>query len=132
VPTAMDFALDETQQAVARVAAEVLGQARPAAAPGDGFDSALWKELGRAGLLSLALPSWLGGDGLGVLDVAVALTEAGRRAAPLPALATLALGVLPVVRWGDRDLGATLGAERAARWEGLTALRTGLGGHARF
>src|SRR6202044_2042091 len=27
-----------------------------------------------------------------------------RRAAPVPALSTLALGVLPVVRWGDRDL----------------------------
>ena len=109
MPTAMDFALDETQQAVARVAAEVLGQARPAgprAAAGDegGFDTALWKELGRAGLLALALPAWLGGDGLGVLDVAVALTEVGRRAASVPALATLVLGVLPVVRWGDRDL----------------------------
>src|SRR5215469_4303664 len=105
----MDFTLDETQQAVARVAAEVLGPARPAApqaAAGeeDGYDSALWKELGRAGLVSLALPAWLGGDGLGVLDVAVALTEVGRRAARVPALATLALGVLPVARWGERDL----------------------------
>jgi len=105
----MDFALDETQQAVARAAAEVLGPARPAVPPTaageeDGFDSALWKELGRAGLLSLALPAWLGGDGLGVLDVAVALTEVGRRAARVPALATLALGVLPVARWGERDL----------------------------
>jgi len=109
VPAAMDFTLDETQQAVARAAAEVLGPARPAVPPAaagekDGFDSALWKELGRAGLLSLALPAWLGGDGLGVLDVAVALTEIGRRAARVPALATLALGVLPVARWGDRDL----------------------------
>ena len=107
MPTAMDFTLDETQQAVARVAAEVLGPAPPrppAAGEGDGFDSALWKELGQAGLLSLALPAWLGGDGLGVLDVAVALTELGRRAARVPALATLVLGVLPVARWGDRDL----------------------------
>ena len=126
----MDFTLDETQQAVVRAAAGVLGQgraapadvpgqgraaaadvpgqARAALAPGpedgDGFDAALWKELGRAGLLSLALPAWLGGDGLGVLEVALALTEVGRRAAAVPALVTLALGVLPVVRWGDRDL----------------------------
>jgi 3-oxo-4-pregnene-20-carboxyl-CoA dehydrogenase alpha subunit len=121
VPTAMDFTLDETQQAVARVAAEVLGQARPAGPPADGFDAALWKEMGRAGLLSLALPAWLGGDGLGVLDVAVALTEVGRRAAAVPALATLALGVLPVVRWGDRELQRTLLAGVASGDTLLTA-----------
>jgi 3-oxo-4-pregnene-20-carboxyl-CoA dehydrogenase alpha subunit len=102
----MDFTLEETQETVARLAAEVLGQARPpeSPAPGDGYDSALWKELGQAGLLSLALPAELGGDGLGVMDVAVLLTEVGRRAASVPALATLGLGVLPVVRWGDREL----------------------------
>jgi 3-oxo-4-pregnene-20-carboxyl-CoA dehydrogenase alpha subunit len=125
VPAAMDFTLGETQQAVARVAAEVLGPVPPAVPPaageGDGFDSALWKELGRAGLLSLALPAWLGGDGLGVLDVAVALTEAGRRAARVPALATLVLGVLPVVRWGDRDLQQALLAGVAAGDTVLTA-----------
>jgi 3-oxo-4-pregnene-20-carboxyl-CoA dehydrogenase alpha subunit len=111
----MDFTLDETQQAVARLAAEVLDQARPRPADrAEGFDaapwfdSARWKELGRAGLLSLALPDWLGGDDLGVLEATLVLTEAGRRAAALPALATLALGVLPVVRWGDRDLQRTL------------------------
>jgi 3-oxo-4-pregnene-20-carboxyl-CoA dehydrogenase alpha subunit len=125
VPTAMDFTLGETQQAVARVAAQALGHARPEAAPGDaprgGFDAALWKELGRAGLLSLALPAWLDGDGLGVLDVGTVLTEVGRRAAPVPALATLVLGVLPVVRWGDRDLQRTLLAGVASGDTVLTA-----------
>jgi 3-oxo-4-pregnene-20-carboxyl-CoA dehydrogenase alpha subunit len=146
VPIGMDFTLGETQQAVARVAAEVLSQARPPSgaagpgAPGGAITlphgaavtpppgavttpapgavttpapgaattpppgAPLWKELGRAGLLSLALPAGLGGDGLGVLDVGTALTEIGRQAAAVPALATLALGVLPVVRWGDRGL----------------------------
>ncbi len=96
----MDFVPDETQQAVARLAAEIMDRPRPAA-PAD--PRALWKELGQAGLLSLALPAWLGGDGLGVMATAALLTEAGRRAAAMPALATLMLGVLPVVRWGDRD-----------------------------
>jgi alkylation response protein AidB-like acyl-CoA dehydrogenase len=102
VPIGMDFTLGETEQAVASAAAEVLDHARPPAEPG-ADDPALWKELSRAGLLSLALPSFLGGDELGVMAVGTALTEIGRRAAPVPALATLALGVLPVVRWGDRD-----------------------------
>jgi alkylation response protein AidB-like acyl-CoA dehydrogenase len=112
----MDFTLDETQQAVIRVAAEVLDHARkPGDQAGSGADAqaaeeekALWKDLARAGLLSLALPTDLGGDGLGVLEVATALTEIGRRAALVPALATLALGVLPVVRWGDSDAARAL------------------------
>jgi 3-oxo-4-pregnene-20-carboxyl-CoA dehydrogenase alpha subunit len=98
----VDFALGETQQAVAAAATHVLDRSPPPA--GDTDDHALWKELGQAGLLGLALPGWLGGDGLGVMDTAVLLTEVGRRAAPVPALATLATGVLPVTRWGDRHL----------------------------
>jgi hypothetical protein len=64
----------------------------------------LWKELARSGLLALSLPADLGGDGLGVLETATLLTEVGRRAAPVPALATLMTGVLPIVRWGNGDL----------------------------
>lgn len=89
----MDFGLDETQQEVARLAAEVLG--RESDTP--------WKALGEAGLLSLAVPERLGGDGLGVLETALLLTEVGRRAADVPALATLALGVLPIVRYGTSE-----------------------------
>ena len=104
MPIGMDFTLGETEQAVASAAAEVLDRARPVPdEPGAG-DATLWKELSRAGVLSLALPAFLGGDELGVMAVATALTEIGRRAATVPALATLVLGVLPVVRWGDRDL----------------------------
>ena len=83
----MDFALAERQQAVAALAAEVLGAADP------------WKELARAGLLDMSPP-----DGLGVLDAAVLLTEIGRRAPSLQALATLMTGALPVARWGSDEL----------------------------
>jgi alkylation response protein AidB-like acyl-CoA dehydrogenase len=127
----VDFTLGETQQAAARVAAHVLDQARQPApdapksagesARDGGYDSARWQELGQAGLLSLALPAWLGGDGLGVLDTAAVLTEVGRRAAPVPALATLMLGVLPVVRWGSRELQEALLAGVATGDTVLTA-----------
>ena len=82
----MDFSLGETQQAVAILAAEVLGGADP------------WKELALAGLLDASQ--------LGVLDTAVLLTEIGRHATPdsLKALATLMTGALPVARWGSADL----------------------------
>src|ERR1700722_664630 len=79
----MDFTLTETQQAVADLAADVLGAADP------------WKELARAGLLQLGVP-----------ETTVLLTEMGRRATPdsLKALATLMTSALPLARWGDADL----------------------------
>ena len=86
----MDFALEDSQRAVAGLAAEVLAGADP------------WKELAQAGLLDVSPP-----DGLGVLDAAVLLTEIGKHATPdvpFRALATLALGALPVARWGDAAL----------------------------
>jgi alkylation response protein AidB-like acyl-CoA dehydrogenase len=83
----MDFALGERQQAVADLAAEVLTAEDP------------WKDLARAGLLDVSLP-----DGLGVLEVAVLLTEIGKRAPSMQALATLMTGALPLARWGRPDL----------------------------
>ena len=92
----MDFALDDAQRAIAALAADVL--ARNGSAWND-----TWCDLASAGLLELALPTCLGGDGLGVLEVSILLTEVGRMAASVPALATLMLGVLPVVRSGTPE-----------------------------
>jgi alkylation response protein AidB-like acyl-CoA dehydrogenase len=83
----MDFTLTERQQAVADLAAQVLTEPDP------------WKELARAGLLDVSPP-----DGLGVLEVAMLLTEIGRRAPSMKALATLMTGALPFARWGRPDL----------------------------
>ena len=107
----MDFSLTESQQEIARLAGQLLdeGKADP------------WKELARTGLLALSLPADLGGDGLGVLETAVLLTETGRRAAPVPALATLMTGVLPVVRWGSVEVRRALLPTAAAGEMILTA-----------
>jgi alkylation response protein AidB-like acyl-CoA dehydrogenase len=86
----MDFTPTESQQAVAALAAEVLGSADLSKGPDP------WKELARAGLLDVSA--------LGVLDLAVLLTEIGRRAPSLQALATLMTGALPLLRWGRADL----------------------------
>jgi 3-oxo-4-pregnene-20-carboxyl-CoA dehydrogenase alpha subunit len=80
----MDFTPAESQQAVAALAAEILTEPDP------------WKALARAGLLDAS--------SLGVLDLAVLLTEIGRRAPSLQALATLMTGALPLARWGHPDL----------------------------
>jgi alkylation response protein AidB-like acyl-CoA dehydrogenase len=112
----MDFELSEAQQVIARSAAEVLSGASsagnvPGCSPPAGkptYDVAVWQSLAKAGLLALALPSWLDGDGLGALDAAALLTEIGRQAVSAPALATIMLGVLPVVRWGSQELQSRL------------------------
>jgi alkylation response protein AidB-like acyl-CoA dehydrogenase len=107
----MDFSLTDAQQEIARLAGQLLddGKADP------------WKELARSGLLALALPADLGGEGLGVMDTAVLLTEIGRRAAPVPALASLMTGVLPVARWGSGELQRALLPPAAAGELILTA-----------
>jgi 3-oxo-4-pregnene-20-carboxyl-CoA dehydrogenase alpha subunit len=107
----MDFSLTDTQHEIARLAGQLLDEGK----------TDPWKELARAGLLSLSVPPELGGDGLDVFSTAVLLTEVGRRAAPLPALATLMTGMLPVIRWGDSGLRRVLLPPAAAGELILTA-----------
>jgi alkylation response protein AidB-like acyl-CoA dehydrogenase len=80
----VDFSLDDTQQVIAKLTGEVL-DADPTIAA-----------LDQAGLLSLALPVPLGGDGLGPLETMVVLTEVGRRGLVLPVHPRLMLS-----RWGN-------------------------------
>jgi 3-oxo-4-pregnene-20-carboxyl-CoA dehydrogenase alpha subunit len=78
----VDFTPDPEQQAVADVVTSVLGR-----------DNS-WDALVAGGVTALAVPERLGGDGLGLPEVATALTEIGRRGTVSPALATLGLGTL--------------------------------------
>src|ERR1700752_1704573 len=94
----MDFTRSEAEIEASQLAARIL---TPDADVSTDFDTGLWKDLARAGLLSLALPTYIGGNELGVQATAAVLTEAGRSAARVPALATLGLGVLPVMRCAD-------------------------------
>lgn len=105
----MDFSLDENQQAVAEIAAGVLHadaddtRVLTALTGAGGYDEAAWKSMAQAGLLALALPESVGGDGLGAVEIGLVLAEVGRQTLPLPALATLALGVLPVAAFGSAE-----------------------------
>jgi 3-oxo-4-pregnene-20-carboxyl-CoA dehydrogenase alpha subunit len=117
----MDFTRSEAEIEVSQLAASVLAAAATDASFSTDFDAGLWKDLARAGLLSLALPADVGGDELGVQATAAVLTEVGRRAARVPALATLALGVLPVARSADAALKQRLLAGVAAGETVLTA-----------
>ena len=117
----MDFDLTDEQQATGDVAAKLLGdKATPEAiraveqADDLRFDRALWAAMADAGLLGIAVPADHGGAGLGPLELCLVLEEVGRRTAPVPALAALALGGLPLARFGTAD--------QQARWlPGLAA-----------
>ena len=78
----MDFTPDPEQQAVADVVTSVLDR-----------DNS-WDALVAGGVTALAVPERLGGDGLGLSEVATALTEIGRHGTISPALATLGLGTV--------------------------------------
>jgi len=103
----MDFSLSEEQQAAADLAARIFDDQltserfRAVDAEPDRFDRAVWSALAHAGLLGLSLPAAYGGAGLGFLETALVLEQAGRAAAPVPLLATVVLGALPVARFGS-------------------------------
>ncbi len=73
----MDFSPDEGQQAVADVVSSVLDR-----------DNS-WAALVAGGVPALVVPERLGGDGVGLVEIATALTEIGRHGTVSPALATL-------------------------------------------
>ncbi len=81
----MDFDLTAEQQAVVDVATSVLDR------------DLSWEALVSGGLTALPLPERLGGDGVGLPEVATVLTEVGRHGALTPALATLGFGVVPLL-----------------------------------
>lgn len=125
----MDFSLDENQRAVAELAADVLakeGAGEPLTQDarqdsGVRYQEHVWAAMAKVGLLGLALPPELDGDDLGVAEIAVVLTEVGKAGARVPALATLALGVLPVASHGTAEQREALLPDVAAGNALLTA-----------
>ncbi len=81
----MDFSPDPQQQAVCDVVASVLARKNS------------WEALVAGGVTALGAPERLGGDGVGLPEIATALTEIGRHGTISPALATLGFGVVPLL-----------------------------------
>jgi len=81
----VDFSPDEGQQAVADVVTSALGR-----------DNS-WDALVSGGITAFGVPDRLGGDGLGLAEIGTALIEVGRHGTVSPALATLGLGLIPLL-----------------------------------
>jgi len=97
----VDFAPSPAQQAVADVVAAALDRENS------------WEALVSGGVIALGAPERLGGDGVGPAEIATALTGIGRHATVSPALATLGLGLVPLL-----DLAGEAGQDRYL--DGLT------------
>jgi alkylation response protein AidB-like acyl-CoA dehydrogenase len=87
----VDFTPAPEQQAVADVVNSVLDRENT------------WAALVSGGVSALGVPDRLGGDGVGLPEIATALTEIGRHGTVSPALATLGLGLVPLLDMAGED-----------------------------
>ena len=89
----MNFDLNDEQQEIKRTAHEFLGarfkpeKVRELADAGS-YDDALWKEISELGWPGIAIAEQDGGQGLGMVELAVLLEESGYSCAPSPLLGT--------------------------------------------
>ena len=88
----MYFDLTDEQQAIKSTAREFLAarfkseRIREIAASESGFDADGWREMSELGWAGLAVPEEWGGQGLGIVDLAVLFEELGYALAPSPLL----------------------------------------------
>lgn len=68
------------------------------------FDTALWKKLIEADVLSAAAPESLGGGGFGVLEQSAILTALGRQLASVPYLESVVLAAGALAEFGSESL----------------------------
>jgi alkylation response protein AidB-like acyl-CoA dehydrogenase len=95
----MYFDLTDEQQAIRSTARDFLAarykseRIRELVASDDGFDSADWKEMAELGWTGLAVPEEWGGQGLGIVDLAVVFEEMGYALAPSPLFSSTIVGL---------------------------------------
>ena len=95
----MDFEVSNDHNELASLARDIVTQ-HVAGAGAPCFDQKLWHDLGKAGVLSAALPESVGGAGLGFLEQCGVLIELGRTLAPAPYLSSIVLGASAIATFG--------------------------------
>jgi len=104
----MDFGFSEDEEAVRDLAKQILEEQvthdrlKEVEAGEERIDRDIWRKLGETGLLGIALPEHAGGAGLGFVALGLVLEQVGRTVAPVPIMASLVLGGLPVAEFGTR------------------------------
>ncbi|MFH8609293.1 acyl-CoA dehydrogenase family protein [Streptomyces sp. NPDC018029] len=107
----MDFQLTDDQRALRDGMRQLLNGRFALRDATDRLDRALWRELGKAGFFSLALPEAEGGVGLGLPEAVLVFEEAGRVLLPGPAVPSfLAAGDVPGAATGETVVTAVDGS----------------------
>jgi acyl-CoA dehydrogenase len=105
----MDFSLSEEQKAVADLTRDILSdqctleRLKAIEETTERIDRETWAKLAEAGLLATAIPEAHGGAGFGLVELCLLLEQVGAHVAHVPALATLALGALPMAEFGTPE-----------------------------
>jgi alkylation response protein AidB-like acyl-CoA dehydrogenase len=105
----MYFDLTDEQQAIKSTAHDFLAsrfkseRLREIAASDDGVDAAGWAEMAELGWTGLAIPEGWGGQGLGIVELAVLFEEMGYALAPSPLFSSTIAG-LALTLCGSDDL----------------------------
>lgn len=103
----MDFQFHEDDVAAAQLARGILNdhatneRQKQLESSGATHDETLWRALADASVLGVAIPDAHGGSGLGLVALGLLLQEVGRAVAKIPAFPALALGALPLARFGS-------------------------------
>ncbi len=124
----MYFDLTDEQQAIRSTAHEFLNarfkseRIREIAASGSGFDESGWKEMAELGWAGLALPEEWGGQGLGIVDLAVLFEEMGYVCAPSPLLSNTIVGLAIAAGGSDEQKERWLAPLAAGERRGTPAL----------
>src|SRR4051794_12358083 len=124
----MYFDLTDEQQAIKSTAHDFLAsrfkseRLREIAASEDGFDESGWKEMAELGWAGLALPEEWGGQGLGIVDLAVLFEEMGYVCAPSPLLSNTIAGLALAFAGSDEQRERWLAPLAAGELRGTPAL----------
>lgn len=125
----MDFSFTEEQDEIAALAARIFSdrlteeRVRLIESGQDRFDADLWRELAGVNILGIALPEDVGGTGYGLIEQCRVLVEVGRALAPVPILASIVMGAMPIAEFGTAEHKSAWAAPAA---NGDTILTTAL------
>ncbi len=125
----MDFSYREEQREVRELAQQILGdktapeQQRALDDSGVRYDGDLWRALGDAGLLGVALAEEHGGMGFDFETLCLFIEEVGRSVAAVPVIPALVSAALPLQRYGSAEQKQNLSALARGEYLLTTALQ---------
>ena len=105
----MDFALNHEQEQVRDLAQKILSdhvtqeRLRAVESGTEWFDRETWNALAQSNLIGIAFSENHGGGGLSLFEAGLVLEQIGRHVAPVPYLATVVMGGLPIDRFGSDE-----------------------------